>query len=305
VNATDSTGNSTTKTGDNCIYGCTGAVDYGTLNLTTSSDTAVGVRITNNDVTTTGTTTSLNVNPTESSNGEIYLNSNATTTSDYTAMPITLSNGVINLNNTSQTAGIVNVWGDTTNIYTANTTVNGIATNVTATTLNLNASTITATPPVISLIAYGTTTPIATIPVINLTATGTTGEINLTAPTVTITGTSSTTTITGGAITATYFNATSDYRIKENVKPLDDTFTVDNLNPVIYILKSTNQLGLGVIAHELQEEYPFMVTGEKDGKETQSVNYTYLIGILIKEVQDLKKIVSIMKTQIHDLRGAR
>ena len=105
-----------------------------------------------------------------------------------------------------------------------------------------------------------------------------------------------------GQVTAASFNATSDYRIKENVKPLDDTFTVDNLRPVIYTLKDSNQQGLGIIAHELQEEYPFMVTGEKDGDETQSVNYTYLIGILIKEIKDLKKTVSIMKTQIRDLQ---
>ena len=86
------------------------------------------------------------------------------------------------------------------------------------------------------------------------------------------------------------------------MKPLDNTFTVDNLNPVTYTLKGTNQPGLGVIAHELQEEYPFMVTGNKDGKEIQSVNYAYLIGILIKEIKDLKNTVSIMKTQISDLQ---
>ena len=109
---------------------------------------------------------------------------------------------------------------------------------------------------------------------------------------------------TAATVTATSFNSTSDYRIKENVKLLDDTFTVDNLNPVTYTLKGTTQPGLGVIAHELQEEYPFMVTGEKDGDKTQSVNYIYLIGILIKEIKDLKKIVSIMKTQISDLQGS-
>jgi len=111
-----------------------------------------------------------------------------------------------------------------------------------------------------------------------------------------------TTTAFSSSVTATYFNATSDYRIKENVKPLDNTFTVDNLNPVMYTLKGTTHPGLGVIAHELQEEYPFMVTGKKDGKEIQSVNYTYLIGILIKEIKDLKKTVSKMKTQIRDLQ---
>ena len=104
-------------------------------------------------------------------------------------------------------------------------------------------------------------------------------------------------------VTATTFTQTSDYRIKENVKQLDNTFTVDNLNPVMYTLKGTTQPGLGVIAHELQEEYPFMVTGEKDGDEIQSVNYIYLIGILIKEIQELKKTVSAMNKS-KDLHSA-
>jgi hypothetical protein len=37
--------------------------------------------------------------------------------------------------------------------------------------------------------------------------------------------------------------------------------------------------------------YPFLVTGEKDGENLQSVNYTGLIAILIKEIQDLKERV--------------
>jgi hypothetical protein len=35
-----------------------------------------------------------------------------------------------------------------------------------------------------------------------------------------------------------------------------------------------------------------LVSGTKDGPETQSVNYIGLIGILTKEVQDLKKRVA-------------
>ena len=87
------------------------------------------------------------------------------------------------------------------------------------------------------------------------------------------------------------------------MKPLDDTFTIDNLRPVTYTNTQSNKPDVGLIAHELQEEYPFMVTGKKDDETLQSVNYTALIGILIKEIQELKKTVSIMKTQICDLQG--
>jgi predicted acyltransferase (DUF342 family) len=82
---------------------------------------------------------------------------------------------------------------------------------------------------------------------------------------------------------------TSDYRIKENIKELDDSYNVDNIHVVNYYNKNTNNNEIGVIAHELQELYPYLVKGEKDGTELQSVNYIGIIGILIKEIQTLKK----------------
>jgi cytoskeletal protein CcmA (bactofilin family) len=96
--------------------------------------------------------------------------------------------------------------------------------------------------------------------------------------------------------------ALSDYRIKKNVVPLDDTFTVDNLNPVTYTNTKTLKQDVGLIAHELQEQYPFLVDKIKDGDQLQSVNYIGLIGVLIKEIQSLKKEVSIMNLQIAQLQ---
>jgi len=87
----------------------------------------------------------------------------------------------------------------------------------------------------------------------------------------------------------------SDYRIKENVKTLDNKFHVDYLNPVTYFNKETKHQDIGLIAHELQEYYPELVYGEKDGDDFQSINYTGLISILIKEVKDLKNEVNELK----------
>jgi hypothetical protein len=92
-------------------------------------------------------------------------------------------------------------------------------------------------------------------------------------------------------VTALSYNAPSDYRIKTDVTPLDDKFTVDKLRPVTYNNTKLDKQDIGLIAHELQEVYPFLVTGEKDGENLQSVNYTGLIAILIKEIQDLKERV--------------
>jgi len=46
---------------------------------------------------------------------------------------------------------------------------------------------------------------------------------------------------------------------------------------------------MGVIAHELQENYPLLVHGEKDGEDLQCVNYMGLIPILVNEIQNIKK----------------
>ena len=95
-----------------------------------------------------------------------------------------------------------------------------------------------------------------------------------------------------GNTTSYDFNAFSDYRIKENVHTLDESDTIDGLRPVKYLNKLTKGSDIGLIAHELQEFFPFLVKGEKDGPENQSVNYIGLIGVLINEIQMLKARVS-------------
>jgi predicted acyltransferase (DUF342 family) len=101
-----------------------------------------------------------------------------------------------------------------------------------------------------------------------------------------------------GDVNASTYNAGSDYRIKENVKIMDESFIIDSLKPVTYFNKKTEKQDIGLIAHELQEIYPFLVTGEKDGESMQSVNYIGLIGLLIKEIQELKKEVKILKSNL-------
>ena len=99
-----------------------------------------------------------------------------------------------------------------------------------------------------------------------------------------------------------YGSTASDYRIKENVRSLDDTFRVDYLNPVTYINKQTNKQDIGLIAHELQEYYPELVTGVKDGPELQGVDYTGLIPILINEIKNMKKEIKTNKEEINNLK---
>ena len=124
---------------------------------------------------------------------------------------------------------------------------------------------------------------------INMNTQNISGVGTCTATTFSGTTFSGTTFTASGTCSAVTFNATSDYRIKENIQLLNDTYNIDNLKPSTYFNTKSGKQDIGLIAHELQEIYPELVTGEKDGKELQSINYIGLIPILIKEIQDLKK----------------
>ena len=101
-----------------------------------------------------------------------------------------------------------------------------------------------------------------------------------------------------GSCTALSYNATSDYRIKTNITELDETYKVDNLRPVQYTNTLSGKQDIGFIAHEMQEYFPYLVNGEKDGPENQSINYSALIPLLVKEIQDLKERVKILENKL-------
>jgi len=96
-----------------------------------------------------------------------------------------------------------------------------------------------------------------------------------------------------GVFSSTQILQTSDYRIKQNVEPLMDQskYSVDNLRPFMYTNTLANKEDIGFLAHELQEEYPFLVLGEKDASDNyQSINYVGIIAILVAEVKRLRGV---------------
>jgi hypothetical protein len=99
----------------------------------------------------------------------------------------------------------------------------------------------------------------------------------------------------GGTITCPVTTIQSDYRLKTDVVSLDEVASagVDGLRPLQYVNTTTGRGDIGFFAHEVAELYPFLVHGDKDASgEFQSLNYTGLIGILVKEVQALKATVA-------------
>ena len=95
-------------------------------------------------------------------------------------------------------------------------------------------------------------------------------------------------TLNATTVNSTNINIASDYRIKDNVKDIITNDNFNKLRPVTYFNKINNKNEIGFIAHEVQELFPELVNGEKDGETNQSVNYIGLIPLLVNEIKELK-----------------
>jgi len=96
-------------------------------------------------------------------------------------------------------------------------------------------------------------------------------------------------------LSATAYNTSSDYRLKENVAPMTGALaTVAQLKPVTYTWKVDGSDGQGFIAHELQAVVPDCVTGEKDAVDAdgkpvyQGIDTSFLVATLTAAIQELK-----------------
>ena len=146
--------------------------------------------------------------------------------------------------------------------------------------------------------------------IISAGATGYTGTISLNPEggTVTIGSGSTASSLTVyGNVTATKYTSTSDYRIKTSVEPINlHRQNVDSLNPVFYYNTRILKNEFGFLAHEVQEIFPFLVTGEKDDtNELQSLNYTSFIALMIKEIQGLKLEIKELKTIVNEWKSTQ
>ena len=96
-----------------------------------------------------------------------------------------------------------------------------------------------------------------------------------------------------GTVAATNFDSLSDRRYKTNIQVIENPIEkIMKIDGVSFNWKETNQPSLGVIADNILEVLPEIVSGE----DTKSVNYNGLIGLLIETVKDQQK-------QIDELRG--
>jgi hypothetical protein len=99
-----------------------------------------------------------------------------------------------------------------------------------------------------------------------------------------------------GLLVAQDFNSLSDIRYKENVETIDGAVDkVKQLRGVEFDWKKTPGSSVGVIAQEVQEVYPQLVT---EGEEKITVNYNGLVGLLIQAVKEQADEIAALKEKL-------
>ena len=96
---------------------------------------------------------------------------------------------------------------------------------------------------------------------------------------------------------STSFNTTSDYRLKQDFKDYNGLGLVSLIKTYDYEWKNSNSRMHGVIAHELAEVIPYAVNGKKDGEQMQGVDYSKLVPVLVKAIQELKAEIDELKNK--------
>lgn len=106
------------------------------------------------------------------------------------------------------------------------------------------------------------------------------------------------------------YNTSSDYRLKENIIPMEGALDrLMRLKPSHYDFKYDKAEFDGFIAHELAEIIPFAVTGkkdaiDKDGKPVyQQVDYSKVVPLLTASVQELTKKNEALEKRVEQMEA--
>jgi hypothetical protein len=104
---------------------------------------------------------------------------------------------------------------------------------------------------------------------------------------------------------ATAFNTSSDYRLKNTIALMTGALAkVALLKPVTYKWNVDGSDGEGFIAHELAEVVPNAVTGEKDAVDAdgnpkyQGIDTSFLVATLTAAIQEQQAIIESLKARL-------
>jgi hypothetical protein len=101
-----------------------------------------------------------------------------------------------------------------------------------------------------------------------------------------------------GQLSATNFNSLSDINKKNNIITLEHALdSVMNMRGVSFTWKDSQEKSIGVIAQEIEQIVPEVVSTNEHGEK--SVSYGNIVGLLIQAIKELKKELDDLKDIIN------
>jgi hypothetical protein len=114
---------------------------------------------------------------------------------------------------------------------------------------------------------------------------------------------SETVTFSGNVVIEGTLTESSSIRFKENIKPLEPALgKVEQLNPVTYNKIGVVEEEIGLIAEEVAELFPEVVTHNEEG-QVQGVQYQRLSVILLKAMQEQNAVIAALTERVNKLEN--
>ena len=103
-----------------------------------------------------------------------------------------------------------------------------------------------------------------------------------------------------GDIVAYSTFASSDARLKDDIRPIEDAIDMTKtLNPVSFVWNNTEQADFGLIAQEVEEIFPEFVKEDMNGYKV--VKYNSFVSLLIKTVQEQQLLIENLQERVATL----
>jgi hypothetical protein len=110
----------------------------------------------------------------------------------------------------------------------------------------------------------------------------------------------------GGTTLADAWSTRSSRRWKENIQPIDDPLgKVMRLRGVYFNWKANGKHDIGMIAEEVGEVIPEVVTYEDNGKDAKSLDYARLVSVLVEAIKEQQKEIEKLRLEIEELKKQR
>ena len=158
--------------------------------------------------------------------------------------------------------------------------------------------------------AIGTDADVTAVDLTNTTAIGYNAKVSA-SNTIQLGNTSVTSINTSASVNAAAFNVSSDARLKDNIQSLDYGLeTVMRLKPYRYEKRRQEQSNAqgspeyGFIAQDVSDILPELVGRSNDPDGTLNLNYTALIPILARAIQEQQQTIAELRIRLQTLDGS-